>query len=186
VARVSAEFPDATHHCWAFVAGPPGTTAQVGLGDAGEPHGTAGRPILNVLLHSEVGEVAAVVSRWFGGVKLGKGGLSRAYGDAVLAALADLPTEERIERVEVTLKVPYRAADRLTRVLAEMGATARQQPLGDGEGVELRADLPVDRIDRLRAGVASITSGAGRVEIRPPEADPGRPEVKPTRPERSV
>ncbi|MGH7443771.1 MAG: IMPACT family protein, partial [Longimicrobiales bacterium] len=94
---VRAEFPDATHNCWAFVAGPPGTTTHIGLSDAGEPHGTAGRPMLDVLLHSGVGEVGAVVTRYFGGVKLGKGGLVRAYGGAVQHTLASLPTRLRID-----------------------------------------------------------------------------------------
>jgi uncharacterized YigZ family protein len=164
VGRITAEIPDAIHHCWAFVAGPPGTTVQIGMSDAGEPRGTAGRPILNALLHSEVGEVVAVVSRYFGGVKLGKGGLSRAYADSVAAALATLPTEERIERVHVRVEVPYRAADRVVRLLAEWNAPTGQRPLGDGEGLELRADVPADQVERLRAEVASITSGAGRVE----------------------
>src|SRR5690606_17190774 len=88
---VRAGFPDATHNCWAFLAGPPGSTAHVGFSDAGEPHGTAGRPMLDVLLHSGIGEVAAVVTRYYGGVKLGKGGLVRAYGGAVQHALATLP-----------------------------------------------------------------------------------------------
>jgi hypothetical protein len=74
VARVRAEFPDATHNCWAFVVGPPGSTGRVGLSDAGEPHGTAGRPMLTALLHSGVGDVAAVVTRYYGGTKLGTGG----------------------------------------------------------------------------------------------------------------
>ena len=174
VTRVSADFPDATHHCWAFVAGPPGSTAQVGLGDAGEPHGTAGRPILNALLHSGVGEVVAVVSRWFGGVKLGKGGLSRAYAAAVLGALADLPTQERVERLAVTIAVPFRGTDGVFRLLEDLGASARQEAAPDG--LELHAHVPADRIERLRAEVASITSGAGRVEVRSPGTEPARPE----------
>ena len=89
VARVSAEFPDANHHCWAFVVGPPGSTASVGLSDDGEPHGTAGRPMLTALLHGGVGDIAAVVTRWFGGELLGKGGLVRAYTGGVQWLEAD-------------------------------------------------------------------------------------------------
>ena len=62
---------DATHNCWAFNAGPPGSTAQIGANDDGEPHGTAGRPMLGMLLHSDVGCICCVVTRWFGGIKLG-------------------------------------------------------------------------------------------------------------------
>ena len=64
IARMRAEFPDATHNCWAFVVGPPGSTGRVGMSDDGEPHGTAGRPMLTVLLHSGVGAGAAVGTRY--------------------------------------------------------------------------------------------------------------------------
>src|SRR5678816_3395125 len=70
---VRSDFPDATHHCFAWVIGPPGSTANTAAGDDGEPSGTAGRPMLKVLLNSGVGDVVAVVTRYFGGVKLGKG-----------------------------------------------------------------------------------------------------------------
>src|SRR5690606_4351461 len=107
VERIGAELPDATHHCWAFVAGPPGSTAHIGMSDAGEPHGTAGRPMLTALLHGGVGEVVAVCSRWFGGTKLGTGGLARAYAAGVVHALAALPTERRTLRVPVEVVVAY-------------------------------------------------------------------------------
>src|SRR5689334_22980094 len=60
--EMRAEYPDANHNCWAFVAGPPGSSASIGMSDAGEPHGTAGRPMLDVLLHSDIGEIAVVVT----------------------------------------------------------------------------------------------------------------------------
>src|SRR5829696_5035390 len=91
VRAMNAEFADATHNCWAYVIGAPGSTDRIGMSDDGEPHGTAGRPMLTVLLHSGVGDVAAVVTRWFGGVKLGTGGLVRAYGGALQQALEMLP-----------------------------------------------------------------------------------------------
>jgi len=71
IAAVSAEFADANHNCWAYVVGPPGSTGQIGMSDDGEPHGTAGRPMLNVLLHSGIGDIVAVVTRYFGGTLLG-------------------------------------------------------------------------------------------------------------------
>src|SRR5690349_3350547 len=98
IARVREEFPDATHNCWAYVAGPPGSTAQVGMSDDGEPHGTAGRPMLTVLLHSGVGDICAVVTRYFGGTLLGTGGLVKAYSGGVQLALVDLPTIERVPK----------------------------------------------------------------------------------------
>ena len=101
VARLREEFPDANHHCWAFVVGPPGSTARVGSSDAGEPSGTAGRPMLEALVHGPVGDAAAVVVRWFGGVKLGTGGLARAYSGAVRDALEVLTERERSCRLEL-------------------------------------------------------------------------------------
>lgn len=80
VDAIRAVNPDATHNCWAYQAGAPGDTAAIGSSDDGEPRGTAGRPMLNALLHSGIGQICVVVSRWFGGVKLGVGGLARLSG----------------------------------------------------------------------------------------------------------
>jgi len=160
---VEEEFPDATHHCWAFVAGPPGNTAQVGMSDAGEPHGTAGRPILNALLHSGVGEIVAVVTRYFGGVKLGKGGLGRAYAGAVRAALESLPTDRRVARVRVRVQVPFAATDALFRLLEEVDAREREERYGTG--VEIRTRVSLAALARLRREVAEFTSGEGLVEV---------------------
>src|SRR5665811_1552158 len=79
VAAVRSEFADASHNCYAFVAGPPGSSAQVGMSDDGEPGGTAGRPMLAALLGCGIGDIVVVVSRYFGGTLLGTGGLVRAY-----------------------------------------------------------------------------------------------------------
>ena len=87
IERIKQEFPDATHNCWAYAAGAPGQTSKVGYSDDGEPHGTAGRPMLTMLLHGGVGELSAVVTRYFGGIKLGTGGLVRAYQGMVKLGL---------------------------------------------------------------------------------------------------
>ena len=105
IERIKQEFPDATHNCWAYAAGAPGQTSKVGYSDDGEPHGTAGRPMLTMLLHGGVGELSAVVTRYFGGIKLGTGGLVRAYQGMVKLGLETLPTREPMipARVEVVL-----------------------------------------------------------------------------------
>lgn len=105
IERIKQEFPDATHNCWAYAAGAPGQTSKVGYSDDGEPHGTAGRPMLTMLLHGGVGELSAVVTRYFGGIKLGTGGLVRAYQGMVKLGLETLPTREHMipARVEVVL-----------------------------------------------------------------------------------
>ncbi len=76
-------YPDARHHCLAYILGDPNNTTHAGFDDDGEPNGTAGRPMLNVLQHKTIGNVLVVVVRYFGGIKLGAGGLTRAYGTAV-------------------------------------------------------------------------------------------------------
>jgi uncharacterized YigZ family protein len=94
VERAMADYPDARHHCWAYLIGNPETAASAATSDAGEPGGTAGRPILNVIRHKGIGDVIVVVIRYFGGVKLGAGGLVRAYSGATQQVLADLPLTE--------------------------------------------------------------------------------------------
>lgn len=105
--RICREFPDATHNCYAFAAGPPKDTACIGQSDNGEPHGTAGKPMLNILLHSEVGEVVAVVTRYFGGIKLGTGGLVKAYQGAVANAMELLPVADKITYARISLVCGY-------------------------------------------------------------------------------
>lgn len=89
VEQLRLEFPDARHHCWAYIIGDPNNTTSAGFDDDGEPNGTAGRPILNVLQHKAIGNVIIIIVRYFGGIKLGAGGLTRAY-----AASAQLAVDE--------------------------------------------------------------------------------------------
>jgi uncharacterized YigZ family protein len=161
---IRAEFPDATHNCWAYVVGPPGTTAAVGMSDAGEPHGTAGRPMLDVLLHSPVGDVAAVVTRYYGGTKLGKGGLVRAYGGAVQHALAELPRALRIERTEHALTVAYGDVEPVRRMLADHGVEVLEETYG--ADVRYRVAVPAARSGAILAAIVDRT--AGRVQVSEP------------------
>ena len=100
-------YPDARHHCWAYIACPPDSASAVRFSDAGEPSGTAGKPILNVLQHSGYGEIICVVSRYFGGIKLGAGGLVRAYSNSTQAAIEQLTVKKVIRRTAVTIRFPY-------------------------------------------------------------------------------
>ncbi len=99
--------PNASHHCSAFIAGPPGEQNAIGFSDDGEPGGTAGRPMFQVLEGAGLGQVGCVVTRYFGGTKLGTGGLARAYAQAVARALDALPQREVIERTALKLKVDF-------------------------------------------------------------------------------
>ncbi|MFC0119973.1 YigZ family protein [Pseudoalteromonas xiamenensis] len=93
---ICQKYPDARHNCWAHVAGHPKGSHVYGFSDDGEPNGTAGKPMLNVLMGSGLGEVTAVITRYFGGIKLGTGGLVRAYGGSLNNALAQLETSLKI------------------------------------------------------------------------------------------
>lgn len=163
IAAVSAEFADANHNCWAYVVGPPGSTSQVGMSDDGEPHGTAGRPMLNVLLHSGVGDVVAVVTRYFGGVLLGTGGLVKAYSSGVQTALADLPTVERVPRADVTIVLDYSAITPLQRLLPTLEVDILAQEFEADATFHLR--LPQEHLARLSTAVTELTNGQALFEI---------------------
>ncbi len=162
VGSVRELFPDATHHCWAFVAGPPGSTAHIGMSDDGEPHGTAGRPMLTVLLHSGVGEVVTVCTRYFGGVKLGTGGLSRAYAGGVKLLLQTLPTELKIKRVHVSVRVAYPHVESLQRLLDDLEVVVEHEEYG--EEVRYQIAVPAMTLETLREQLAQLTSGEGVLE----------------------
>ena len=99
IKMITAKYADANHNCWAHVAGCPSGSHVLGFSDDGEPNGTAGKPMLNVLVGSGLGEITAVVTRYFGGVKLGTGGLVRAYGGSLNNALATLDTLNKVPEV---------------------------------------------------------------------------------------
>jgi uncharacterized YigZ family protein len=162
VAQVSTEFTDASHNCWAYVVGPPGSTSQIGMSDAGEPHGTAGRPMLNVLLHSGVGDIAAVVTRYFGGTLLGTGGLVKAYSGGVQLGLQALPVVEKVAMAEVVVVIDYGAVTPLQRLLPDFEAeVVRQEFAADATFV---IKLPEERVDALSAQVIALTNGLALVE----------------------
>jgi uncharacterized YigZ family protein len=157
VAAVRAEMPDASHHCWAFVAGPPGSTAAIGLSDDGEPHGTAGKPMLTALLHSHLGEVVAVVTRYFGGTLLGKGGLVRAYTAGVVEALAAVETVERVRRARLAVEIEYPRYETVKRLLPGFEATVQDETFGATVG--LRVELPAGRIEAFTQALLDATAG---------------------------
>lgn len=163
MAQVSAEFGDANHHCWAYVVGPPGSTSQVGMSDDGEPHGTAGRPMLNVLLHCGIGDIAAVVTRYFGGTLLGTGGLVKAYSGGVQLAIASLPVIERVPRAEVVVVIDYRAVTPLQRLLAQFEAELLRQEFEVDATFHLR--LPQERLAAFSACVVELTNGQALLEV---------------------
>ena len=157
VAALRREHWDARHHCSAFVLGPDGAVQR--SSDDGEPAGTAGAPMLDVLRGAEVSDVAAVVTRWFGGTLLGAGGLVRAYGDAVRAALAAAGTLRRSMLTELALLLDHADAGRVEGELRAKGVSVLE--VAYDARVRLLLAATPDEVDRVSALVAAATSGAG-------------------------
>ena len=157
VARLTEEFSGATHNCWAYLVGPPGSTAQVGMSDDGEPHGTAGKPMLNALIHSGLGDVSVVVTRWYGGTKLGKGGLVRAYGGAVVEALERVSRVDKISWQHAEVVLAYGDVEGLERMYPGHEAEVLDTIYSDRVTHQLR--LPASGWDAFVAAVLDATSG---------------------------
>lgn len=157
IERVRADSRDARHHCTAFILGPEGATQR--SNDDGEPSGTAGAPMLEVLRGRGLSDVVAVVTRWFGGTLLGTGGLIRAYGDAVGAAVdaADLVRRER--RAVVGLTVSHAAAPRLENALRSQPGVAVTDMAYAARDVTLTLGVDPAALDTVRAAVAELSSG---------------------------
>lgn len=163
IGAMSSEFADASHNCWAYVIGPPGSTGQIGMSDDGEPHGTAGRPMLAVLLHSNIGDLCAVVTRYFGGTLLGKGGLVKAYSGGVQLALASLPVVERVPKAVVNLLFDYASVTPVQRLLPTFEAKLRTEQYATDVSYEIA--LPAERVAAFNAAVTELTNGQAILEI---------------------
>ncbi|AXF01039.1 IMPACT family protein [Paraburkholderia hospita] len=150
--RLREAHPTATHVCWALLAG-----GQSGMSDDGEPSGTAGRPILEVLRHHDLDGVLAAVVRYYGGVKLGAGGLVRAYTDAIATALQDAPRVERIALASLQVEIGYPDEARVRRWI-EQENYALEASAYD-MNVQLTIRLPVTSIDAAREALRDMTQG---------------------------
>lgn len=166
VQEVRDRHSGATHHCWAFNADAPSSTALVGMSDDGEPHGTAGRPMLTVLLNSDVGEVVAVCARYYGRAKLGTGSLARAYAGGVKRALEACPRTEKVDAIPISVLVTHDVAKRVERVFSALDAIVAETDFA--ADVRYRVLVPRDRRAELATAVADATAGRGIV-TRDPE-----------------
>lgn len=156
IERVKMEEPDCTHAVYAFAVGH-GSSVTHGMSDAGEPSGTAGRPALAVVKGSGLGDVTVVIVRYFGGTKLGTGGLVKAYTEATQLALAALPVTEKVERKSVQVTVPYHYYELCQRLIE----TYRGQVDGEEFGVDinLRLTFTVDDLPAFQQAIAEATHG---------------------------
>ncbi|APA87515.1 IMPACT family protein [Paraburkholderia sprentiae WSM5005] len=150
--RLRDEHRAATHVCWALLAG-----GQAGMSDDGEPSGTAGRPILEVLRHHDLDGVLAAVVRYYGGVKLGAGGLVRAYTDAIASALLDAPRVERIAQVSLGVEVSYADEAKVRRWMDAEGYALADSAYG--MLVKMTMRVPANALDDARRMLIDITQG---------------------------
>ena len=162
ISRIKSEFPDASHHVPAYLIGF-GNSVMAHCSDAGEPAGTAGRPALAVLQGSGLGDVTVVVTRYFGGTKLGTGGLVHAYGQAVKEVLKDLPRAEKVPTHTVRLVFPYPYFENVRRLVAEnKGKILNEDFAAD---VTVTALFSVELFDGFQKDLSELTRGSIRAEI---------------------
>lgn len=153
--KIRREFPDARHNCHAFNAGRGNETAFIGCSDDGEPKGTAGRPMLNVLVHSGVGEITVVVTRYFGGILLGTGGLVRAYQDSVKEVLDKLPLKEPENISELRFAAGISEIHLVEKLAVRYGAGITSRDFTD-TGCNFRITVNVKRAEELKKELALL------------------------------
>ncbi len=161
IERTAAEYSDASHNAWAYrISEAP--REVFASSDDGEPGGTAGRPMLAVLKGSGLLEIVAVVTRYFGGTKLGTGGLVRAYGNAVREALKALPTEERVLHRVARVAVDYGLYNDLRHLFPRYEVAVQEETFA--EDVTMEIAVPYDRVEELTAVLRDATAGRLRLQ----------------------
>lgn len=158
VQQMKSEHPGARHHCWAWVAGAPDDSQQLGFSDDGEPSGTAGKPMLAQLMGSGVGEITAVVVRYYGGIMLGTGGLVKAYGGGVQLGLKQLARQRKVPMCAFTLQCDYAQLSDIERLLQRFNG--RMEDSYYQERILLRVALPYLHIDSFRQSLSDYSRGA--------------------------
>lgn len=158
IQSIKAQYPDARHHCWAFVAGRPDDSQQLGFSDDGEPTGTAGKPIMAQLLGSQLGEITCVVVRYFGGIKLGTGGLVKAYGNGAQQALKILPTQTKVPQKVFNLVCDYSLINAIEQLLAQVNGVVLHSDYN--EVVALQIAIPATLEQEVNDKLRDISRGA--------------------------
>lgn len=156
IRSVRNDMPGANHYVYAFKIGF-GSSVTEGMSDDGEPSGTSGPPVLAVLRGSGIGDITIVVVRFFGGTKLGTGGLVSAYSAAAKLVLEQLKTEEKIDLVHLSLTIPYTVLDRVKYTFHQFSIRNLTQDYSTE--VELTFDLPAHELTSLQNVICDILSG---------------------------
>ena len=157
IQQIRKEMPTASHHCWAFVAASPDDVNAYDQSDDGEPKGSAGKPMLNVLLHSGFGNTVVVVTRYFGGIKLGVGGLMRAYALSVSEALKQVETIQRRITLALHVQFPYELQGRLDYYLHEHQISVADKTYTDTITYQLR--IAKSKIESSRSALIELSQG---------------------------
>ncbi|SJL84873.1 YigZ family protein [Vibrio palustris] len=165
VDSIKSQHKDARHNCWGFVAGRAEDSMQWGFSDDGEPSGTAGKPILAQLTGSGVGELTAVVTRYFGGIRLGTGGLVKAYGGGVQQALKQLKTIEKKVTTHLELKLDYPLIPLTQSIMAQFAAVEVKADYS--EKVELVIELECLQVSAFTE--ALVNKSGAKVLINQPK-----------------
>ena len=163
IEQIKAEFEDARHNCWAYCAGAAGSTDRIGASDDGEPHGTAGRPMLTAVTHSGIGEVTVVVTRYFGGILLGTGGLVKAYQSSVKMALEGVPTRVRTKTKRIKFSVEHRFVNQVLRKIEAVNGRILEKNFE--MGVDFDVEIPEDLAETFAKELEELTRGALLIEF---------------------
>lgn len=155
---IKQEHPDARHHCWAYLLGDPGQAVAAGFNDDGEPGGTAGKPMLNVLMQRKVGNVFAVVVRYFGGIKLGAGGLTRAYGQAISGALDAAEFILVVPRGQLMVEVAFSLEQKVRNLLQHQDTAVMEVCYSEANAI-LTCDCPISQIEPIKSLLREQTAG---------------------------
>ncbi len=156
IEQIKAENPGHSHAVYAFAVGH-GDSVTHGKSDAGEPSGTAGRPALAVVKGRGLGDVTVVIIRYFGGAKLGTGGLVKAYTETAQLALAELPVTEKVERQSVQITLPYSFYEPAKRLIESHHGQIEAEEFA--AVVTLRLIFTVDELPVFESALAEATSG---------------------------
>lgn len=163
IEQIKAEFEDARHNCWAYCAGAAGSTDRIGASDDGEPHGTAGRPMLTAVTHSGIGEVTVVVTRYFGGILLGTGGLVKAYQSSVKMALEGVPTRVRTKTKRIKFSVEHRFVNQVLRKIEAVNVRILEKNFD--MGADFDVEIPEDLAETFAKELEELTRGALLIEF---------------------
>jgi uncharacterized YigZ family protein len=150
--------PDATHNCWAYRIG-----AAYRSSDDGEPGGTAGRPILAAIESQGLDRIMVVVTRWYGGINLGAGGLARAYGGAAAECLRTTERRELINLIEVELGCAFALSGSVHDLIGQVQGQKLAESF-DERGLRLRLRLPASSYDRLASRLRDLSRGAAELK----------------------